>query len=97
MAAQAQALGFRGVQEGGLGLHPVGQELMVETLARDPVLHRLAGGGLHYAEHHHGDDAAAAGVPRIATRSSNSTKVGVMDDSGRLPGAMALALEPTSP
>jgi len=37
------------------------------------------------------------GVPRIATRSSVSRKVGVMLESGRLPGAMALALPPTNP
>src|SRR5690606_41147334 len=37
------------------------------------------------------------GVPRIATLPSHSTKVGVIDDSGRLYGAMALASLPTRP
>jgi len=37
------------------------------------------------------------GVPRIATRSSVSMKVGVMLESGRLPGPTALARPPTKP
>lgn len=37
------------------------------------------------------------GVPSTATRSGVSRKVGVMLESGRLPGAMALATLPTRP
>src|SRR5207249_6413643 len=37
------------------------------------------------------------GVPRISTPRGPSTKVGDIDDSGRLPGATAFGIEPTSP
>ena len=38
------------------------------------------------------------GVPiTIATRPSRSRMVGLIDDSGRLPGAMAFASPPTTP
>ena len=43
------------------------------------------------------DFSVKPGVPMAATRSCPSRKVGVIDESGRLPGSIALASSPTRP
>ena len=83
-----------GVGEAGLHDEDVGQILMVEARSVDGLLDIQAlFGGAEEDIRHGGDDARRrrASPARSAPCRPSSTMVGVMAESGRLPGAMALA------